>query len=90
MWYYAPAPMPHDSPDDLFAADGPPALHRIRWVWAVYSVLFAVSIPWYVPADAPPRIWLGMPHWVAISLGAVLAIALFTAVVVPRYWNDRQ
>ena len=57
-----------------------------RWIWAVYVLLFAASVPWYLPAGGPVRIWLGLPHWVVISLCACLAVAVFTAYVVARHW----
>ena len=64
----------------------PPEPRSRPWIWAVYGVLFAASVPWYLPAGSPPRLWLGLPHWVVISLGAYLAVAVFTAWVVARYW----
>ena len=65
----------------------PPPEPRSRpWIWAVYVVLFAASVPWYLPAGSPARLWLGLPHWVVISLAAYLAVAVFTAWVVARYW----
>ena len=57
------------------------------WIWVVYVLLFAASVPWYLPAGSPPRLWLGLPHWVVISLAAYLAVAGFTAWVVARYWS---
>ena len=59
-----------------------------RWVWAVYLLLFAASVPWYIPAHAPLRIWLGLPHWVLISLLATLGVAVFTAFVIGRFWPN--
>ena len=61
-----------------------------RWVWAVYLLLFAASVPWYIPANAPLRIWIGLPHWVVISLLATLGVAVFTAFVVGRFWPDEE
>ena len=58
------------------------------WIWAVYLCLFAGSIPWYLPENAPLRLWLGLPHWVVISLGAYLGVALFTVWVVRNCWPD--
>ncbi len=64
-----------------------PAEPRIRtWVWAVYVLLFALSVPWYLPAGGPLRLWFGLPHWVVLSLSACLAVALFTVYVVARHW----
>ena len=60
------------------------------WVWVVYLLLFAASVPWYIPANAPLRLWLGVPHWVVISLFATFAVAVFTAFVIRRYWPDED
>ena len=51
-------------------------------------MLFALSVPWYLPADAPLRIWFGLPHWVVLSLTATAGVAVFTAFVVHRLWPD--
>jgi hypothetical protein len=60
------------------------------WVWAVYLAFFALSVPWYLPADATPALWFGMPFWVVLSLLAVGAIACFTLFVIRRYWPDER
>ena len=61
-----------------------------RWVWVVYLLLFAASIPWYIPANAPLRLWLGLPHWVVISLLTTLGVAVFTVVVIARFWPNEE
>ena len=58
------------------------------WIWPVYVLLFGASVPWYLPADGPLRIWLGLPHWVVISLAATAGVAVFTAFVVHRLWPE--
>lgn len=63
-------------------------LVKRRWIWPVYLALFGMAIPWYLPADPTPAIWLGLPYWVVISLLATIGIACFTAFVVHRYWKD--
>ena len=60
------------------------------WVWAVYLALFALSVPWYLPADETPALWLGMPYWVVLSLTAVAGVAVFTLFVIRRYWPDER
>jgi hypothetical protein len=65
-------------------------MSRRPWIWLVYVVLFALSIPWYLPADDTPAIWLGLPYWVVVSLMACFAIACFTAFVVQRCWPDDE
>jgi uncharacterized membrane protein YraQ (UPF0718 family) len=64
-----------------------PTERSSTWIWIVYGVLFAASIPWYLP-DGPLRTWFGLPHWVVASLCATTGIALFTLVVVRRVWPD--
>ena len=57
------------------------------WVWAVYVLLFALSVPWYLTKGGPVRLWLGLPHWVVLSLSAYLAAAIFTVYVVAHHWS---
>ena len=81
--------MPRRSRPDLAgpaARRGPDAGLARGWIWAVYALLFALSVPWYLPAGRPLRLWFGLPHWVVLSLGACLAIAVFTVYVVARHW----
>ena len=68
----------------------PPGLLRRWWIWLVYVALFALSIPWYLPADEAPALWLGLPYWVVLSLLAVFGVACFTAWVIWRYWPDED
>jgi hypothetical protein len=72
--------------ENVRAPDRPSvALHR-PWIWLVYLLLFALSVPWYLPANQAPPLWLGLPYWVVISLLAVIAIAGFTAWIIRRHW----
>jgi hypothetical protein len=61
---------------------------RRAWIWVVYTGLYGLSIPWYFTPGDPPAIWLGLPHWVVLSLLATAAIAGFTALVVSRHWPE--
>ncbi len=60
------------------------------WIWLVYLLLFAASIPWYFAKGSTPEIWLGLPHWVVISLLAAVAIAGFSAMLIYRLWREDQ
>ena len=59
------------------------------WIWAVYAVLFAISIPWYWPADAS-GITLGMPTWAAVSVLGSAAISSFTAWLFITRWPEED
>lgn len=75
-------------PDEIIRASrqSPLASRRRLGIWSVYLALFALSIPWYLPADKSPPLWLGLPYWVVLSMLAVAAIAAFTVWVVLRHW----
>lgn len=59
---------------------------RRAWIWPVYAALYALSIPWYLTPGETPMVWMGLPHWVVLSLASTTAIAGFTAWVVWRHW----
>ena len=63
---------------------------RHRWVWIVYALLFAASIPWYLPPGSAPELWLGVPHWFLLSLIPTLGVAVFTAYVIRRCWAEED
>ncbi len=60
------------------------------WIWIVYLCLFSLSVPWYHPKESSPKVWLGLPHWVVISLTAIIGVTLFTVFVVYRFWGDDE
>ena len=33
---------------------------------------------------------IGLPYWVVISLAATLGVAVFTAIVVHKYWPETE
>lgn len=60
------------------------------WVWVTYIFLFCAAVPWYLPASASLPAWPGLPLWVTVSVGATVGIALFTAFVIHRYWDEDE
>jgi hypothetical protein len=44
------------------------------------GVLYVVSIPWYRTAGEAPRVWLGLPDWVAVALVCYVAAACLNAL----------
>lgn len=88
----ATKPMPPWLDEELFGEAGRARREpdRVWWIWPVYLVLFGLSVPWYLPATMSPPIWLGLPYWVVISLGAALLAALFTLFVVRHHWSVEQ
>ena len=87
-----PHPLETDRPDSTATrpTGGAAPGQFPRWIWAVYLVLFVASVPWYVPAGAPLRLWFGLPHWVVLSLAATFGVALFTAFVVHFLWPAQE
>ena len=63
---------------------------KIRYIWLVYLLLYALAIPWYWPEGYRGPLILGFPLWVAVSLGAVLLLAAWTVWVIRRYWIMAQ
>jgi len=63
---------------------------KIRYIWLVYLLLYALAIPWYWPEGYRGPLILGFPLWVAVSLGAVLLLAVWTVWVIRRYWIMAQ
>ncbi len=56
-------------------------------VWLIYLLLFAIAIPWYWPAGYVGPLVLGMPLWVATTLGSVVLLALWTVFTISRFWR---
>ncbi len=52
-------------------------LHRVCLV--SIGFLYVLSIPWYRDADAPLRVWLGLPDWVAVALLCYVGVAILNA-----------
>ncbi len=50
------------------------------------AVLYAISIPWYRDADAPLRLWLGLPDWAAVALVSYTLAAALNAFA--WHWSD--
>jgi hypothetical protein len=57
-------------------------------VWLVYVFLFGGSIPWYWPEESLPDLVLGLPSWVLVSLVFAIGIALFTNLVIVKFWHE--
>lgn len=51
---------------------------RLILLFAI-AVLYVASIPWYRSADAPLRLWFGLPDWVAVALLCYLAAGVLNA-----------
>lgn len=65
-------------------------VHRVfpSWIWIIYLILFAFSIPWYFPAGQGMRLLFGLPVWLVCSITMVLLMAIFTTLIIRKYWTD--
>lgn len=77
----------HHDPDQAMVSPREEPL-RHAWIWVVYLVLYALSIPWYWPPGERPSLWFGLPSWIVVSILATAGIAVFTVFVIQRYWTD--
>ena len=59
-------------------------------IWVVYLLLLAIAVPWYWPTGYRGPLVLGLPLWAAVSLGAVVLMALWTAFVIRRWWREED
>ncbi len=57
------------------------------WVWIVYTALFALSIPWYLPKNVEMNLVMGLPLWLISCILAVFATACFTTYIINKYWK---
>lgn len=62
---------------------------RVRWIWVVFAILFALINPWYFPAGAQALLW-GVPVWALIILAASLALSGFIHYVLARHWHIEE
>lgn len=63
------------------SADGPRpgADRRRRLLLVAIAVLYVLSVPWYRESGAEPRIWLGLPDWVAVAIACYAGVAVLNA-----------
>ena len=59
-------------------------------IWVVYLLLLAVAVPWYWPTGYRGPLVLGLPLWTAVSLGAVVLMALWTGFVIRLWWQEED
>ena len=50
-----------------------------RLLLVAIGLLYVASIPWYREAGGEPRLWLGLPDWVAVALVCYAAVAVLNA-----------
>ena len=54
---------------------------RVRYgLLVAIGLLYIASVPWYRATDAPLRLWLGLPDWVAVALLCYIAAAVLNAI----------
>ena len=58
------------------------------WVWIGYLLLFAIAIPWYWPQGFRGPLVVGLPLWVAVTLGAIVFLAVWTVWVIHFTWGE--
>ncbi len=59
-----------------------------QWVWWIYLVLFALSIPWYLPNKMAMTSCLGLPLWLICCIAIIFLTAIYTVVVIHLFWTE--
>jgi hypothetical protein len=61
---------------------GVPARRRFVHLACMVSIalLYVASVPWYRDGEAPLRLWLGLPDWVAVALLCYVGVAVVNAI----------
>ena len=80
--------MKPEAPVEVEGLNDEPRRHPL--IWVVYLLLFAVAVPWYWPTGYRGPLVLGLPLWSAVSLGAVVLMALWTGFVIRRWWREED
>lgn len=52
--------------------------HRVCML--LIALLYVASVPWYRSADAPLRLWLGLPDWVTVAVLCYVGVAVVNAI----------
>ena len=47
---------------------------------SLIALLYVMSVPWYRDTQAPLRVWLGLPDWVAVALLCYVGVAVINAM----------
>ncbi len=58
-----------------------------NWVWMIYTVLFSLSIPWYLPEEQTMHLTFGLPLWLVLCIAAIVVMAVFTIWVIGKFWK---
>lgn len=64
--------------------------HIPRAAWAVFAIIYLVTVPWYAPSDwIDPTVW-AFPAWSLWMILGGVVLAAFNAFVFLRLWprND--
>lgn len=56
-------------------------------IWVVLGVLFALSVPWYLPAGSYEPMIFGVPYWAYIIMGVSMAISITLSYVLKNHWQ---
>lgn len=61
-----------------------------RRAWAVFALIYLVTIPWYLPRDwIDPTVW-AFPAWATVMVSGAIALAAFNAYAFLRLWPKNE
>lgn len=56
-------------------------------LWIVFGILFILINPWYFPTGSYKPLFLGIPYWAFIIIGASLFLSVFLTYVLKYQWQ---
>ena len=59
-----------------------------RFFLPTVLVLLIISVPWYRTTGETGTLLGGLPVWIWVTMACSLGIAVVTALVALRYWDD--
>ncbi|UOR13557.1 hypothetical protein [Halobacillus amylolyticus] len=56
-------------------------------LWIVFGILFVLINPWYFPTGSYQPLFLGIPYWALIIIGASMLLSAFLTYVLKYQWH---
>ncbi|MBY7144302.1 hypothetical protein KFZ56_14855 [Virgibacillus sp. NKC19-3] len=59
-------------------------------LWVVFTILFLLSVPWYLPEGSYEPLFLGIPYWAWIILFVSIAFSVTITFAIKYLWITEE